>query len=84
MNDRMLELEMKYIGVISLLTRIACKRYTQTTVRSWEELGSRDPAEEDKMLVKMALDDCAALFPDRIEVVASTAPCGYSLEPITR
>ncbi len=65
---RMSKAEIQYLGVVSLLTRIAGKSLDL----------------EDKAIIKQALDDCAAVFPGRFEVIRTTARCGYSLEPLIR
>lgn len=56
--------DLLYVGACALLGRLS------THVKS----------EEDRACIKRALDDCAAAFPGRFEVVR--AGLGWSLEPI--
>lgn len=57
--------EMQYVGACCLLGR----------------LSNHINDEQDRYCIKRALDDCAASFPGRFEVV-KTSGGGWSLEPI--
>ena len=59
-------IEIHYIGACSLLGRLSQKTYIDR---------------EDKVLIRMALDDLVHVLPDRFEVV-ETSSGGISLEPI--
>jgi hypothetical protein len=59
-----MRMEMQYIGACHLLGRLANKL--------------KD--DDDKYCVKRALDDCAAAFPGRFEVIKTSG--GWSLEPV--
>jgi hypothetical protein len=61
----MSKIELQYVGACALLGRLSSSRMT----------------EDDLFSVKRALDDCAATFPGRFEIVR-TSSGGYSLEPI--
>lgn len=57
-------MRLQYMGVCSLLGRLS------------RHVKDRD----DRALIKAALEDCAAMFPDGLRVVQTTN--GFALEPI--